>query len=305
MMGLRMALLMAVTMAGLSGVMGMPFMENLRRIIRLLSGGDWDMEFEWKELMREAGVGELGEDVMFGGLPSIIPHFAIEGRYRFGQGSPVRDDILMGDFGAMLGPAYNFLSNSIGDLSQGIRSGKKWEIARALSPLAGVRNAFDTMTIMEEGMKTRNGTVHLTAADLTPANLLTKALGFSPAEYAARRNEASYAKYIGAKGDPVREIETQALTNDYIAYINARKDGNMDRARDAYTDFSESYLEYMQEYMENPEDMKPIHISTIEKRAMNAVFGPQSRYYFTSKVPTFRRPLLMTGDHALRAFRQD
>jgi hypothetical protein len=305
MMGLRMALLMAVTMAGLSGVMGMPFMENLRRLIRLLSGGDWDMEHEWKELMREAGVGELGEDVMFGGLPYIIPHFAIEGRYRFGQGSPVRDDILMGDFGAMLGPAYNFLSNSIGDLAQGIRSGKKWEIARALSPLAGVRNAFDTFTIMEDGMKTRNGTVHLTAADLTPANLLTKALGFSPAEYAARRNEAAYAKYIGAKGNPVREIETQALTNDYIAYINARKEGNMDRARDAYTDFSESYLEYMHEYMENPEDMKPIHISTIKKRAMNAVFGPQSRYYFTSKVPTFRRPLLMTGDHALRAFRQD
>jgi hypothetical protein len=305
MMGLRMGLLMAATMAGLSGVMGMPFMENLRRIIRLLSDGDWDLEHEWKELMREAGVGELGEDIMFGGLPYVIPHFGVEGRYRFGQGSPVRDDILMGDFGAMLGPAYNFLSNSIGDLAQGIRSGKKWEIARALSPLAGVRNMFDTFTVMEEGMKTRNGTVHLTAAELTPANLFTKALGFSPAEYAARRNESAYAKYIGGKGDSVQEIETQALTTDYIAYINARRDGNLDRARDAYTDFSENYLEYMQEFMEDPEGMKPIHISTIKRRAMNAVFGPQSRYYFSSRVPTFRRPLLMQGPHALRAFRPD
>jgi hypothetical protein len=164
---------------------------------------------------------------------------------------------------------------------------------------------FDTFTVMEEGMKTRNGTVHLTAAELTPANLLTKALGFSPAEYAARRNESAYAKYIGGKGDSVQEIETQALTTDYIAYINARRDGNLDRARDAYTDFSENYLEYMQEFMEDPEGMKPIHISTIKRRAMNAVFGPQSRYYFSSRVPTFRRPLLMQGPHALRAFRPD
>ena len=303
-MGLRMGLLMALTIAGLSGMMGFPPMENLRRMIRLLSGGDWDIEFETKELLREMGIGELGEDIMFGGLPSVMPYVGFESRYRMGQGSPMRDDILRGDFGGMLGPAFNFIYDSAATVVEGVREGKPMKALTGFIPMAGVRNAFNVGTAMEEGMKTRNGTVHLSAGELTTPELFVKAIGFTPARYAARRDADAYRKYIGNAGTSRRDVETRSLTNKYLRVLDSQEEGNTPQAKEYYDDFIESFWEYNQEYYENPEGMLPIKMDTIKKRALNAKYGPRSRYYFRG-VPKFRRQRLRYGRDAIRAHMWD
>ena len=303
-MGLRMILLMGLTLGGLSGMMGFPPMENLRRLIRLLTAGNWDLEFEAREMFREMGIGELGEDILFGGFPSVIPYVGFESRWRMGMGSPMRDDILRGDFGGMLGPAFNFVYDSISTVVEGVREGKPMKALTGFIPIAGARNAFDVGTIMQDGMKTRNGTVHLSAGELTTPELLIKSIGFTPARYAARRDADSYRKYIGNAGTSKRDVETRSLTNQYLRILDAQEEGKTAEAQEAYTDFIESFYEYNQEYYENPETMLPIKMATVKKRALNAKYGPRSRYYFRG-VPKFRRHRLRYGRDALRAHMWD
>ena len=50
--------------------------------------------------------------------------------------------------------------------------------------------------------------------------------------------------------------------------------------------------------------MLPIKMDTIKKRALNAKYGPRSRYYFRG-VPKFRRQRLRYGRDAIRAHMWD
>ena len=86
--------------------------------------------------------------------------------------------------------------------------------------------------------------------------------------------------------------------------LDSQEEGNTPQAKEYYDDFIESFWEYNQEYYENPEGMLPIKMDTIKKRALNAKYGPRSRYYFRG-VPKFRRQRLRYGRDAIRAHMWD
>jgi hypothetical protein len=188
--GIQMATLMTVAMIGLAGSFGLPFLENLRRLLLIFS--DLDLERSTRELLHnDLGVGAEGTNLITSG--ALFTYLGWEGKNRVGMGTIVDSSYLQGDVGAVFGPMGGMVESSINYIVQGVERGDPAMIARGIIPIGGIRDMLGFVDATERGIRTRSGAVLIAPEDMSIGDYWTKLIGFYPSKAALRRDNLAYA----------------------------------------------------------------------------------------------------------------
>ena len=199
--GARMLSLMVISMVGMAGVFGLPFMENLRRFILTVS--DTDLEKDLRKVLIDA-IGPTYTNVIVGG--SIFEYLGIESKMRAGVGTLVDSNIFRGDIGFIFGPLGGVIETAWSNVGAGIHEGDISKIARGLIPLGLARDVISTKLSFEEGYVTRSGAQLIAPQDILPSDYFITFLGFNPANRALARDKQAYARMARNSGQRKRDV---------------------------------------------------------------------------------------------------
>ena len=243
--GVQTGVLITLAMIGLAGALGLPFMENIKRLILLFS--DLDIEREMRETMvNDLGWGAEATNVIASG--ALFQYLGFEGSKRAGMGSMVDSSYLQGDVGAVFGPAGGMVEQTFHYVKEGIERGDPVMIARGLIPIGGIKDMFGFVDAAERGIRTRRGNLLIAPEDMTTGEYWTKLIGFYPSRAALRRDLLAYSiqdrnagqrnrdltvdrlmllrRRIGRTGNPSEKLELQEEFDDILYNYNRRASKN-------------------------------------------------------------------------------
>ena len=199
--GARMLSLMVISMIGMAGVFGLPFMENLRRFILAVS--DTDIAKDLRMALIDV-IGPTYTNVIVDG--SIFEYLGTESRMRAGVGTLVDSNIFRGDIGFLFGPLGGVIETAWSNVGAGIQEGDISKIARGLIPLGLARDVISTNLSFEEGYVTRSGAQLIAPQDILPSDYFITFLGFNPANRALARDKQAYARMARNSGQRKRDV---------------------------------------------------------------------------------------------------
>ncbi len=205
--GTRMLSLMLVAMIGMAGVLGIPFMENLRRLINVIS--DTDIERDMREVLLPL-VGKTATNVIVSG--GIFEFLGVEAKTRIGVGTMVDSGIFRGDLGFVFGPLGGVIETGVNSIVEGIDEDNISKIAFGLIPLGFARDVINMGNTFEEGYRTRSGTTLIAPQDILPGDYFISFLGFNPANKALARDKQAYASSLRTRGQNKRNIVLKRMT---------------------------------------------------------------------------------------------
>ena len=206
--GLQSAALITLAMVGLAGSFGLPFMENLRRLLLVFS--DLDLEKNMQEfLVDDLGWGAEATNLLTRG--ALFQYAGFEGKNRAGMGNMVDSSYLQGDVGAVFGPAGGMIEQLVHYTKEGIERGDPLMIARGIAPIGGVKDMFGFVDASKRGIRTRSGSLLIAPEDMTTGEYWTKFVGFYPSRAALRRDALAYSILERGVGQRRRDIEVGRL----------------------------------------------------------------------------------------------
>ena len=258
--GIQMAVLMTVAMIGLAGSFGLPFMENIRRLLLLFS--DLDLERGMRKLLHDdLGWGAEATNLITSG--ALFTYMGFEGKNRVGMGTIADSGYLEGNVGAAFGPALGMLESSFKYIVDGVERGDPTMIARGIVPIGGIRDMFGFMDATERGIRTRSGKILLAPEDMSLGDYWTKIVGFYPTKAALERDRLAYAIQDRNLGQRRRAIILDRIM-DLMRNASTASDPE-DRRR-----YKEEYLQILRNYNRKAgrEGLPPISNKLIGRRLL-------------------------------------
>ena len=115
-----------------------------------------------------------------------------------------------------------------------------------LSPVF-VRNAFESLIGWpSDGVKSGKGNVLLTPEDVSMADQIKKALGFTP-ENVANARQAEYVQYLKINGtSEYKSAKTSELANLKLDIFKAGQSGNTKKVESLRTEYAAKYQELLE-----------------------------------------------------------
>ena len=233
-----MGAMMAIAMVGMAGAFGLPFMENLRRL--LLQFSDLDMQKSMRHLLHEdLGLGAEATNLIVDG--SLFTYAGFEGKNRVGVGTMVDSGFVQGDVGAVFGPLGGMVETSLAYIVDGIKRGDTAMIARGIMPIGGLRDMLGFADAMDRGIRTRSGNILLSPEDMSIGDYWTKFIGFYPSRAALRRDNLAYAILERNVGQNRRDIVLDRV-------IDLMRKARTSSSASAKQDYIEEYVETLRNY---------------------------------------------------------
>ena len=236
--GTRMLSLMLVAMVGMAGVLGIPFMENLRRLINVIS--DTDIERDLREVLLPL-VGKTATNVIVSG--GIFEFLGVEAKTRIGVGTMVDSGIFKGDLGFVFGPLGGVIETGVNSIVEGIDEDNISKIAFGLIPLGFARDVINMGNTFEEGYRTRSGTTLIAPQDILPGDYFISFLGFNPANKALARDKQAYASSLRTRGQNRRNVVLKRMTR-------LQRKGREASTREQREDYMDEFRQELQQWNE-------------------------------------------------------
>ena len=296
-MAMKQLAAMTLSMMAFGGAMGLPFMENLKEIIKFFTeqfGDQVGEDFE-EELRVTLGdtMGYTATDALLRGIPRML---GADVSRRTGYGDVVPLRLLMGgdpiDFA---GPAVSRAVDMVKGTKEAYDNGDLLGAAVGVLPIAA-RNAYEGLVKEPSvGTFTARGQQLLPAGSLSGTERLMKTLGFTPTTVSRARERRGLENYLSYRSKVGRDVYTNRMTKNLGAYMAASQRGDMEAANKYLNKYFADMMHGFQhdfDHVMEPSRQYRINPQTPMNRVMRAMdpFG----YGTGPRVPKAVRPELFT-----------
>ena len=296
--------LMTLTMMGFGGVMGLPFMENVKQMIKFITENFGDEVGEDIEQGLREVIGPImgydPTDMLLRGLPRGLG-IDISRRSTYGDVIPLRL-IMGGDPADFTGPAISRIIDQVAGINNALERGegsveKTLGVIQNLVPVA-VGNL--TRALINEGKSgtlTQRGQQLLPANALTGGQMVTSMFGFTPTKVARARERRGLENYYNYRSKNGKDMYSNRMSISLGNYYNFMRKGKVSKAMDNYRKFLQDYQRVTQHDLRNqsnPSKKYNINFSTINKRALRSLglteqAGPRVRRDVRREIDEGRR----------------
>lgn len=273
--------LMALTTMAFGGAMGLPFMENFKQLIRMITEhfGDEvgeDIEQGMREIMGPT-FGYNATDMFLRGLPRWLD-IDVSRRTGYGDILPLRM-LMGGDPTDFAGPAVSRWVDMVRGVNTAFEQGRNitetaFNVAASITPVA-IGNMYRALyTEPRLGTFTQRGQQLLPAGSLSGFQKGISALGFTTKDVSQARERRGIENYYQYRSRNGKEMYTQRMTTSLSGYMRSLETGNIDRAMDHISNYYSDYLHVMQHDLDNmsdPSRQYRINVDTVFDRAMRAL----------------------------------
>ena len=207
-MGSMMLGSLTLSMVFFSGLMGLPYMENIRQMLRYLTKRAGTYEFDLEYGMREAMSSFLN--------PTIVDHLVhgsaskilgMDIRRRVGVGEPIPYTLMMGDLLAISGPAGSLAFDAGRRFVTATNQGNIPMMVTATMPL-GMRAFVEGgmgLVDPDKPVMTSRGRVMLPGKELSVGDRVKRMTGFTPGRVGLERKQKQWLQYIERAGKAVQD----------------------------------------------------------------------------------------------------
>ena len=273
--------LMALTTMAFGGAMGLPFMENFKQLIRMITEhfGDEvgeDIEQGMREIMGPT-FGYNATDMFLRGLPRWLD-IDVSRRTGYGDILPLRM-LMGGDPTDFAGPAVSRWVDMVRGVNTAFEQGRNvtetaFNVAASITPVA-IGNMYRALyTEPRLGTFTQRGQQLLPAGSLSGFQQGISALGFTTKDVSQARERRGIENYYQYRSRNGKEMYTQRMTTSLSGYMRSLETGNIDRAMDHISNYYSDYLHVMQHDLDNmsdPSRQYRINVDTVFDRAMRSL----------------------------------
>ena len=297
-MAMKQLAAMSLSIMAFGGVMGLPFMDNWKELIRFITEqfGDEvgeDLEQEAREVLGEI-MGYDATDAMLRGLPRLFGA-DVARRTSYGDVIPLR--LLMGgdpiDFA---GPAVSRFADMIQGVKHNLDQGRYLEAGVNILPVA-IGNAYRSLFKEPQlGTFTQRGQQLLPPGSLSPAQRSLGAIGFTPGIVGQARQRRGVENYLTYRAKNGKETYTSRMAANLGGYIGALQDGRPTDASEYLQNYLQDYLHVVQHDIDNigePSRQYRINPQTALKRAFRMI--PDPFMNIGPRVPKAVQHELLTG----------
>ena len=196
-----------LSMWAFSGMMGWPYLENLRQLLRVSSRNLLDYEFDLEYGMKEAMNSYLNPyltDYLLHGPFSRLT--GIDVRRRIGVGEPIPFNLMQGNLMAATGPAGSLFVDSFKRINEAYKLGDPVMLATAALPL-GPRAFMEGLggAILDKPARTTQGRVLLPGEEISILDRLKQMGGFTPMEVGQERERKRVLRYLDTRARPLQD----------------------------------------------------------------------------------------------------
>jgi hypothetical protein len=234
-------LMMMAAMLGLSGLLGLPFAEDMLNLAdgvgKIVTKTDPMLERELRQFMGDIGWSTEGAESVLRG-PSRM--FGVDLSKRLGMGEVAPEaDLLMSI--PILGATYGRMTEAMNRSASGQPVGAA---IAATAPIIGkgpADLARGLVQVPQEGLATQYGDRRIFPSQTTAGQSAAKAVGLQPASFARKQEEAFMQRRLERK---TRDAETalRSKLSGYLAdSIVARRSGDTERANDLMAKYRATY----------------------------------------------------------------
>ena len=207
-MGSMMLGSLTLSMVFFSGLMGLPYMENIRQMLRYLTKMAGTYEFDLEYGMRKAMSSFLN--------PTIVDHLVhgsaskilgMDIRRRVGVGEPIPYTLMMGDLLAISGPAGSLAFDAGRRFVTAVNQGNIPMMVTATMPL-GMRAFVEGgmgLVDPDKPVMTSRGRVMLPGKELSVGDRVKRMTGFTPGRVGLERKQKQFNQYIERAGKAVQD----------------------------------------------------------------------------------------------------
>ena len=286
---------MTLSMMAFGGAMGLPFMENLKEIIKFFTeqfGDQVGEDFE-EELRVTLGdtMGYTATDALLRGIPRML---GADVSRRTGYGDVVPLRLLMGgDPVDFAGPAVSRAVDMVKGTKEAYDNNDLLGAAVGVMPIAA-RNAYDALVKEPSvGTFTARGQQLLPAGSLSGTERLMKTFGFTPTLVSRARERRGLENYLSYRAKIGKDVYTNRMSKNLGGYLAAAQRGDGDSAANFLAKYYTDFLHTMQHDFDNimePSRQYRINPQTPMSRVLRAMqpFG----YGTGPRVPKAVRPEL-------------
>ena len=275
-MAMKQLAAMTLSMMAFGGAMGLPFMENLKELIKFFTEqfGDQvgeDFEEELRVVLGET-MGYSATDALLRGLPRMLGS-DVSRRTGYGDIVPLR--LLMGgDPVDFAGPAVSRAYDMLAGTKEAYDNGDLLGAAIGVMPIAA-RNAYEAIHKEPNvGTFTARGQQLLPAGTLDATERMMKSIGFTPTTISRARERRGLENYLSYRSKKGKDVYTNRMAKNLGAYMAASKNGDGRAAANYLQKYYQDYLHTMQHDFDNimtPSRMYRINPQTPYNRAMRAL----------------------------------
>ena len=280
---------MSMTMMVFGGMMGLPFMDNLKELIKFLSENFGDeVAFDFEQGIRE----ELGPilgynatDMMMRGVIRALLDIDVARRTSYGEVLPLRM-FLGGDPIDFAGPAISRMWDTVQGINNAIEQGDITGAVAAALPVS-MGNMYKAAYMEPNyGTFTQRGRQLLPPGKLTAGDMAASFFGFTPTLVGRARDRQGVENYYQWRSRNHKEVITQKMTRAIGGYLNAMQSGDFERAMDYMDDYNAAYQKALRHDADNtdrPDKQYNINPETVFKRvartqgALGQQTGPRVR----------------------------
>ena len=207
---------MVLSMLFFAGAMGLPWMENMKQLLQMLSKAVSDYEFDLETGMRQTlanlGITGVANDILMSGVFGQLT--GIDLRRRVGVGEVIPFDLMAGDLSVAYGPTGSVVIDAGRKALEALKQ-KEFntvEFATAFLPI-GIRNAYDAAAtqFLDKPVRTTQGRVLMPSKEIGTLENLAKAFGFTPKSVAEARQQRQYYKFL--------QGETKGIQDYYYSQL--------------------------------------------------------------------------------------
>ena len=202
-----------LSMWAFAGVMGWPYLENLRQLLRVaskqLAGYEFDLEYGMKEAMNSYLNPYVTDIILHGPFSRLT---GMDVRRRIGVGEPIPFNLMQGNLMAATGPAGGLVFDSFQRVSQAIKLGDPAMAITAVLPLgprAFLSAGRGAMT--DTPVRTTQGKVLMPGEDLNVVDRLKQGLGFTPMKVSEARQDKNVLRYLTNRARPLQDYYLNQL----------------------------------------------------------------------------------------------
>lgn len=235
-------LMMMAAMLGLSGLLGLPFAEDMLNLADgvgkfVNDGVDPMLEKEMRQFMDDLGWSTEGAESVLRG-PSRM--FGVDLSKRLGMGEITPEaDLLMSI--PILGATWGRMDEYYHRKESGQPIGAAIAAAAPVVGKGPADLARGLLQVPEEGLRTKYGDTRIFPSQITAGQMAAKSVGLQPASFARKQEEAFMQRRLERK---TRDAETalRSKLSGYLAdSIVSRRSGDAERANDLMAKYRATY----------------------------------------------------------------
>ena len=274
-----------VSMFFFAGIMGLPFGENLRQLLRAVSTSigdkyDFDLKYGIEQALIEAGLSEtLAETITMGPLRQLS---GLDVSRRIGIGEIIPMDLMNGSLAVAGGPTIGILADSMKRAFDAYNQEdiNYARLATSIMPLA-IRNAYDathTMVDKYEPIRTTQGRVLLPNEKLSNIENAFRGLGFTPTTLSEAREQRRLQRFLQGETKSTQDYYLSQLAKSIARSNMAYNEGDMDIYNTQQEIIQDLYKE-IQDLNERAtaderlDRIVRIETDTLRKRIITEMFG--------------------------------